>query len=306
MLPMRKMRDELSRRARLSDPDALTAGRLKRMKSIRRKLPKLSLTRIQDIAGCRAIVASAEQVDQIARGMTDTSRHEFIRENDYLSEPKIGGYRSRHLIFRVHSGSSGDPPRFVELQLRTRLQHAWATAVEAVGLVRNEDLKGGAGDPRWLRLFTLMSAEFAVREGLPTVPGTPTEEAKRRAELIDIASDLSALDTLDSYRRIIDATAATSASTGSVFVIQYDNDTKRVRVRSFNSMRAGSHWYSDEESHGSSTDTVLVEVDRATDLRAAYPNYYLDVGDFTSEISRLVRPVAPQRPLKPDFRWWWE
>ena len=34
----------------------------------------------------------------------------------------------------------------VELQIRTRLQHAWSTAVEAVGLCRGEHMKGGEGE----------------------------------------------------------------------------------------------------------------------------------------------------------------
>jgi hypothetical protein len=43
--------------------------------------------------------------------------------------------------------------RRVEVQVRTQLQHSWATAVEAVGLFRREDLKAGRGDLDWLRLF---------------------------------------------------------------------------------------------------------------------------------------------------------
>ena len=57
--------------------------------------------------------------------------------------------------------------RRVEIQIRTRLQHSWATAVEALELFRRENLKGGEGSPNWLRLFKLMSAEFAVAENSP-------------------------------------------------------------------------------------------------------------------------------------------
>jgi Region found in RelA / SpoT proteins len=86
-------------------------------------------------------------------------------EDDYIARPKPDGYRSHHLMFNfrdrrnagIHDG------RRIEVQLRTRLQHSWATAVEAVGLFRGEDLKGNQGNPKWLRLFTLMSAEFAER-----------------------------------------------------------------------------------------------------------------------------------------------
>ena len=55
----------------------------------------------------------------------------------------------------------------IELQVRTRLQHSWATAVEAVGLFRGEELKNHKGSEEWLRLFKLLSAEFAEAERCP-------------------------------------------------------------------------------------------------------------------------------------------
>lgn len=71
----------------------------------------------------------------------------------------------------------------MEIQLRTLLQHSWATAVEAVGLLRREDLKGGRGDPDWLRLFQIMASEMAEDEGAPPVPGVSQEGSSRREEL---------------------------------------------------------------------------------------------------------------------------
>jgi hypothetical protein len=55
--------------------------------------------------------------------------------------------------------------RNIEIQIRARLQHSWATAVESVGSFRQEDLKGNIGDADWLRLFRLISGEFAIAEG---------------------------------------------------------------------------------------------------------------------------------------------
>jgi hypothetical protein len=86
------------------------------------------------------------------------------------------------------------------MQIRSGLQHAWATAVEAVGLVRAEAMKAGEGDANWLRLFDLISSEFAEAEGCPTVPGAPSK-AERTAELADLDRTLSAVNTLENLNQ---------------------------------------------------------------------------------------------------------
>ena len=42
---------------------------------------------------------------------------------------------------------------WIEIQLRTSLQHAWATVVETVDAFTNENLKFGAGSDDWKRFF---------------------------------------------------------------------------------------------------------------------------------------------------------
>jgi len=51
-------------------------------------------------------------------------------------------------------------------KLLCNLQHAWATAVEAVGIFTKQALKSNIGDGEWLRLFALMSSEIAVMRRL--------------------------------------------------------------------------------------------------------------------------------------------
>jgi hypothetical protein len=115
----------------------LTAARMKRMKSIRKKLARLStsLIQTQDIGGCRAILDSMDEVRAVVDLYRKSNGPHHIREDrSYIENPKDGGYRSHHLVFEfqgqddevVYNG------RRIEVQLRTQLQHAWATAVEAV------------------------------------------------------------------------------------------------------------------------------------------------------------------------------
>ncbi len=118
-------------------------------------------------------------------------------KTNYIEEPKKDGYRSQHFMFTYvgRKGRSIYDGRRIEVQVRTRLQHSWATTVEAVGLFRGEQLKNHQGSDEWLRLFKLMSGEFADVERCP-VPSTVPEEARRRREIMDLAKSLNAVGVL--------------------------------------------------------------------------------------------------------------
>jgi hypothetical protein len=179
--PMRKIRYELAAQLRKHKFKAsMPVARLKRMPSIRRKLKAIpgNLNQMHDLAGCRAILPSIKDVTRFIEAMRANSAHELFREYPYIRDAKADGYRCHHMVYKFRG--TGDEEvyngRRVEVQVRTQLQHSWATAVEAVGLFRREDLKAGRGDPDWLRLFKLMSAEFAVEEGCENADDQRTEE----------------------------------------------------------------------------------------------------------------------------------
>jgi ppGpp synthetase/RelA/SpoT-type nucleotidyltranferase len=157
------MRHELTGKVRGLKLIAITAARLKRMVSIRKKLTRSSTTfvQMQDLGGCRAIVDSIAGVEAlIALYRSGGTQHRLREDTSYIERPRRGGYRSHHFVLDF-SGAGPDAAydgRRVEIQIRTQLQHAWATAVEAVGMVRGEDLKAGDGNVDWLRLFALMAS----------------------------------------------------------------------------------------------------------------------------------------------------
>jgi len=199
--PMRKIRYELGGKIRRRG-NGITAGRIKRMRSIRLKLSRSTntLRQMQDLGGCRAIMDSMDDVISIAESykMGDTA-HKIIREDDYVANPKLGGYRSHHFVLSfnpAHGVDRGFEGHRIEVQIRTRLQHVWATAVESIGLIRGEDLKAGDGDPGWLYLFALMSSEFAEAERCPICPDTPDDRALRLGIIRELNRKLDAVNTL--------------------------------------------------------------------------------------------------------------
>lgn len=297
IVPMREARTELGQIARKAGVSGQTAGRLKRFQSIRRKLRRrpLSLYQMQDIAGCRIIVSSIEDVDAVAeRYRNRLSRHEYVDEDDYIASPKLGGYRSAHFVLKYAGDSTltGGNRLTVEVQIRTRLQHAWATAVEAVGTVRNEELKSGIGDRDWLRFFAIMSSEIAADEGRPAVPTVSDNPHERLSELKELEQRLNAIATLESYRQAIRKVDDFGHLPGSSFLIEFNSVTRSVSVRSNVSFQRLAQQYRTAEED-KATNAVVVEVDRIDDLVSAYPNYFLDVQMFTGLLRSIVAGVKP-------------
>ncbi|SEJ81632.1 hypothetical protein SAMN05428950_103309 [Sphingomonas sp. OV641] len=242
-------------------------------------------------------------VDRLLALYRSEAAHIFRAENDYISAPKDSGYRSHHLIFRYQGQEQYEAwnrsPMFVEVQLRTRLQHAWATAVEAVGMVRGEDLKSGAGDVDWLRFFALMAAEIASAERATLVPGTPASDIERREEILALERGLNALATLEKYRQAVKI-SETVSTRAPFYLIQFDAANQQVKVRGV-SLSASSSALDDAE-YGNQLNSVLVAVDKLSDLRSAYPNYFLDVQMFATCLKRVVSP-PPKTSAFIDGSW---
>ncbi|MCC6946887.1 MAG: RelA/SpoT domain-containing protein [Bradyrhizobiaceae bacterium] len=324
--PMRRLRHELMGKIRSQGiGEGVTAARLKRMPSIRRKLKNHpgKLNQIQDLAGCRAVVPTIGEVKALIEALRNGSAHELFREYPYIYEAKPDGYRSHHMVFKFRG--VGDEAvydtRRVEIQIRTGLQHSWATAVEAVGLFRREDLKAGQGDPGWLRLFQLMSGEFALEEGCITIDAN--DHQKRVEEITALERKLDAVDTLERLSQAF--TYAENyyfdpQNKPDYFKITYDRHAETVRIEPFFGPIYASLSYDaaevkNAESGSSDTKIVLVEVDEIENLRTAYPNYFGDVQLFKSKLRGIAKPeekpdysVPPQQRVrvtkaKPDLSW---
>lgn len=281
----------------------LTAARLKRLPSIRKKLEKRYLDVIQDLAGVRVILPTLRDVERLAEACRNGLPHRIYHEDDYIAVPRPSGYRSLHLILEYKPAN-----RFeevcegcrIELQIRTRRQHGWATAVEAVGLFRGEALKSGQGDPDWLRLFLLMASETARIEGRPEVPGAP-EHADRVRELRDLNKRLNAASFLDGISQAVDYTKRYVRAPGSeVYLIRFDMKTHEVSLAGYSSSAAGSRAYHAMERDGDQFDAVLVTTDSVNNLVAAFPNYFGDTRMFAKTLRQVIKGRDVPEFVLPD------
>lgn len=323
--PMRSVRMSLIQRMRRLGIKGITASRPKRMASIRRKLrvqASMKLDQINDVAGCRIITDDIDGVWSLAKECAENFGHPTRgKAYDYVRVAKDDGYRSYHMVFDFTPKDEHTEQfagRRVELQVRSRLQHSWATAVEAVGTFRNENMKGGEGDPDWRRLFKLMSDEFAVAEGCEE--GLTTTRSERITEIRDLDKRLRARGLLDDMRNVARYMVEyVQSSDAAYYLITYDHVTRRVIVTPYEDAMVGSLAYDNAERdirwEEGAQKVVLVEVDKVSSLVDAYPNYFGDVLLFTHHLKELsaggtvdyeLRPqdLAPVKPFeRPDMSW---
>lgn len=303
--PMRAIRQELVGNVRKDKKKGITSARVKRMKSIRRKLANSTtkLYQMQDLGGCRAIMNNFSELDALIKLYRNGGTQFEIRgDRSYIEKPRDSGYRGHHLILRYPIADDRFKGRQIELQLRTRLQHSWATAVEAVGLVLRQELKSGEGDPDWLRLFALMGSEFAHEEWTNAVPGTPSSILVRREEIAALEQKLSAINFLDNINNAFDVVESIRDPHAKFFLIEFDNKRHRITVQTFGALMRATDSYSAAETGEKDVNTVLVEVDRVGNLRDAYPNYFLDVAMFKDRLQRSLGIPKTERAADPAAR----
>jgi ppGpp synthetase/RelA/SpoT-type nucleotidyltranferase len=213
--PLQAMKMTLKRRAKSIDPTAIVSQRLKRFASIMLKL-RLSkeaghhpnLSQMQDIGGCRAVMDNVQQVRTLERKFLHAARKnplrgpEYFKTSDYLTSPKNNGYRGIHLVYKFRSNSTQHScysGQRIEIQLRSRLQHYWATAVETYSTFTGEALKSNIGSDEWKRFFALVSSSIAISEKNPTVPGTPSTMGEIVPELQQLYTKLNVYNVLNGW-----------------------------------------------------------------------------------------------------------
>ena len=306
--PLNTFKIGLLKRAHSIDEKCIVAQRLKRLSSVTLKLqrfPEMKLTQMQDVAGCRAILSTVEQVRVLVAAYKRSDiKHKLVHEDDYIATPKDSGYRSHHLIYRYFSDRSEVYNGLkVEIQIRTNQQHAWATAVETVGTFIQQALKSSQGEAEWLRFFALMGSTIAAREGTPPVPHIPTNPNELRDELRSLRKRLDVDNHLMAYTAALRNPEIVGVYKDShYFLLELDPAEKRLKVTGYKSedLPRASRDYMNVEKAAieakRTMDAVLVSVESVKALKQAYPNYYLDTHRFLGmvEIATRERPARKQ------------
>jgi ppGpp synthetase/RelA/SpoT-type nucleotidyltranferase len=294
----------LRTQAREVTKGAFVAQRLKRVSSIVLKLrryPNMELARMQGIGGCRAIVDSEANVNKLLTAYSNGKlKHEQVKVTDYIKNPKESGYRSIHLIYKYHSDRNADHNgRLIEIQLRSQLQHAWATAVETVGTFLDQSLKSSLGSQDWLNFFKLMGSAFATMEKTPLVPGVTTDGELLLEQIREATKALQVQPILSAYGQALNIAGQDNVPANAHwFLLSLSPSGQHLTANDLvvyaypkDKLNEANAYYLEIEKKQKAipgAQAVLVAVDSLSALRRSYPNYFLDTQFFLSSLNKFI------------------
>lgn len=300
------------------DRSAFFAKRLKRHVSIYNKLcrfQKMNLKNMQDVGGCRAVVTSDKKLRQSVRDLKKYSQFKFsdgpkFRYKDYLRNPKADGYRSYHMVGKF-SGSE-NRSRSIEIQIRTRIQHYWATALEIVDLFTNQALKSNQGDMYWTAYFVEISKQFGAIDGIHLVDSLSREE--RLTKYSDLlrkddalrescilvrkqANELGVVRKLEAFASSLNIVGGRLSETDSsnYALLKIDSSTSTLFSMIFTKEQAkeAELEYKEAEkeaAQGTDLAVALVSASAVGGIQVAYPNFFADSSEFL-ELADMISSV---------------
>lgn len=286
--PLNAVTVTVRQRALDLNPNAVVAERRKRLPTILDKLkrfPNMSVTTMHDLGGCRVVLDSVDEVEQLVEILRDLprSKNRVRRVYDYLRDdpgPRDSGYRGVHLVYEYGASKQEYQGLRIELQVRTQLQHAWATAVETMDLFSGSELKYGKGDPNVLRFFVLVASLMAHEEKTALVPGAEDRPEVLADELARLNARLGVLERLRGYASIVGEHATTDRRNALTLELRRKEQLLTVTVHE-TLADAENRLTELEALDDENLDVVLINIARIGQLRDAYPNYYADTGRFS-------------------------
>ncbi|WP_061040458.1 RelA/SpoT domain-containing protein [Vibrio coralliirubri] len=296
--PLDNLSEELNAIARSVDPNVLIAKRLKRSPSIINKLklqPSMSLSTMQDIGGCRAIVDSNESVYNVSNRIQDeVNSHNLVSVTDYIKQPKPSGYRGIHFVYKFNSQalSPEHDGLMVEMQVRSMTQHYWATAVETLGAYLKQALKSNQGDEQYLLYFSAVGDLFAIYD-----------QAEVFNTDLHLGEILQIIKVSEATLKIRQKLAAFSHVTKMIASREHEADyyliilnmlenSVRIEAISRENLKEANKRYTQLEmrfKNDAKKDIAFVSARKLTELRRTYPNYFSDTKEFIQHLNSVVK-----------------
>lgn len=297
VMPLDSFAKVLKQRVKKINPNGIVAQRLKRTPSILLKLRKhrtMRLSTMQDIGGLRAILDDVNEVYDLTEIYTRAkSIHERFSLDDYILRPKEDGYRGIHLVYKL----SKEPSIFLEIQVRSSIQHIWATAVEVIGTLQNSSFKSGFGDKDWLEFFKFLSSCFALKEGVGVLDIHKNlsreeifNEVKRYIEKLRVIEQLSIYTAI---YKLISVDIRERGRRGGYSLITLNSNKNTINIESFgvSEIEEATASYLKLESEyfeEPNVNIVLVNTGDVKKLEASYPNYFMDAKKLVFYLSQII------------------
>ena len=297
-IPMHTIGDFLRRHAK-EYPQAIVARRLKRLPTILDKLerfPEMALHRMQDVGGVRVILKNVSDAYSLHEELINGKRFKhqvLLPPDDYIKEPKEDGYRGIHQVVRYHTDEHPELEGLqIEIQFRTKLQHAWATAVETYGILGRQSYKEWDIGSYNKRFFQLVSAAFARHEKKVTHPDFESMTDKELFDEIEqLNNDYSIIKKLQSTLIAAKNIHNSNKGDSDYQLLELDYSKRILSVITFTEaqLEDAENLYRDIEARNDpNVDVVLISVGALKKVKKAYPNYFLDGREFVKSYTKIL------------------
>ena len=265
------------------------------------RLPGMRLARMDDVAGCRLIFPSVEELYQF-RGVLHAAHFNHVRKNeddkyDYIKHPKDTGYRGVHDVYSYDVNSEPGKPYkglLIELQYRTTYQHAWATAVEVIGFITESQPKFQQGDKRYEEAMALASEVIArIYEGMfSCFPDLSNKELLQR--FLDLDKELGLMRMLGA----LNSTEQELPKKRNVILIfGAGGDLEDLEMLSYRDATEALRALFQIEKDRPGKDVVLVRADTSDEVRIAFKNYFSDAKDFIELMNKACEKLAGSKVI---------
>lgn len=301
---VRTLRMKVSYSPKTKINNVIVAQRLKRLPTIIDKLqrqPTMDLSKMQDVAGVRAIFPKITDVTNFVDIYKKKTKLKHKRVDndkyDYITSPKMDGYRGVHLVYKYQNPEPTKYPEhdkyngtLVEIQFRSKFQHYWATSIETADLASKSGLKYGKGAKEWKIYFKLLSSMVAMIEDCSPIDEHKNKSfADLRSEFIALDNKMNLTNTLNNFSAAI-KTSFDRPKFIKYVVLSIDPINDKVSVAGFKNPEDANKHYGKIEAQGTGSDTVLVSVGKLTQIKQAYPNYFADISNFMELIESIKDP----------------
>ena len=293
-------------RKRTRNTNIVVAQRHKRKRTIFDKLqrfPRMQLGRMDDVAGCRLIFSNIVDLVEFRDNLHKAHFNHRLKNDkdkyDYIAHPKVTGYRGIHDIYEydVRSDAGRDlKGLLIELQYRTIHQHAWATTVEVVGYVTDNQPKFEQGDRRFQEILALASEIISrafenLSSSMPEIDNT------------DLVQEFTRLDAELNFMRMLRGlnVADRHISDNKNVILIFSDEPEGLEIKTFPDATTALRTLFELERANPGKDIVLVRGDSPEDVREAFKNYFSDAREFIMFIDEGCQKLMDHRTI--NFVW---
>lgn len=259
--------------------DSIVSFRIKRIESILSKIkrePTMTLGNMGDIAGCRIILYSLSELNNLVKLINDA----FVISsfNDYLSNPKDDGYNGYHFYIK----SPINEQRLIEIQLRYITTHKWASLVEIIDVLYDLKLKEGQeneGLQEFVKILSLNNTDISLVQKKRIIELDNQFQIYTRLNEVFLKNHISMrYSWVESYE----------SSDNCYFIFEVD-ENKKSKIYSFNDYNVAEKKYYDMFKTNKGSNFVLAHIEKPSFKKVcvAYSSYMLLKHDYIEDYWNL-------------------